>query len=125
MPSSELPFDSQNLTFDKTKRVDALVKLMRELDYVQAFQKAEVLLREDEAVWADYEKMKDLQQEAVLYNKLGKSQAFKESSQAAQRIEKSLKTKLLVQDYSARMEDVNDLLQYVTGEIERKVNEML
>ncbi|GAB2026794.1 YlbF family regulator [Lactovum odontotermitis] len=124
MPSNELS-DSKSQTFDRAERVDALVKLMRELDYVQAFQKAEVLLREDGAVWVDYEKMKDLQKEAVLYNKLGKSQAFKETSQAAQRIEKSLKTSLLVQDYSARMEDVNDLLQYVTREIERKVDARL
>ncbi|GAB2025298.1 RicAFT regulatory complex protein RicA family protein [Lactovum odontotermitis] len=114
MPSNEL-----------SKLASSLTKLMRELDYVQAFQKAEVLLREDKALWADYEKMKDLQKEAVLYNKLGKSQAFKETAQTAQKIEKQLKNNLLVQDYSTRMEDVNDLLQYVTGEVERKVNELL
>jgi cell fate (sporulation/competence/biofilm development) regulator YmcA (YheA/YmcA/DUF963 family) len=110
---------------DDSERVALLAKKIRQLDYVQSFQKSETALRLDGAVWSDYECMKELQQEAVLFNKLGKTQAFKEVSQAAQQIEKRLKNNLLVQNYHSSMEDVNDLLQYVTTEIESKVNEQL
>ena len=52
-------------------------------------------------------------------------QAFKETSNAAQRIHKSLKNDPLVEDYLLKMQPVDALLNHVTGEIESKVNEAL
>ncbi|MDR0299757.1 MAG: YlbF family regulator [Streptococcaceae bacterium] len=102
-----------------------LSDLIGQLDYVQDFQKAELVLRADRKLWDDYKKMTELQQEAILFRQIGKAQAYKETSAEAQKIEKNLKLNLKVQDYLDKMEDVNDLLDYVTGEIEKKVNEKL
>lgn len=117
--------DSQADSLNQSEALRNLTCLIGKLDYVQNFKNAEAVLRSEESVWADYEQMKEFQKEAVLFKKLEKNQAFKESSHAAQLLEKGLKGNLLVQDYFSEMEDVNDLLQYVTGEIERKFNEGL
>lgn len=103
--------------------VARLTALISQLDYVQDFQKVEGKLQANQALFSAQQEMKRLQKEAVLYRQIGKMQAFKETSQAAQKIEKSLKKDPLVEQYFAKLQDVNDLIQYVTGEIERKVNE--
>ena len=110
---------------NKSDSVQKLQKLICQLDYVQEFQKIEKNLLTDELIFRDYEKMKDLQKQAVLFKKIGKMQAFKESSQKAQKLEKKLKIDPLVAEYFQKMQDVSDLLQYLTDEIEQKFNEKL
>ena len=102
---------------------EKLIAHILDLDYVKAFQKAEDALQKEKEVFEQQSKMKELQKEAVLYQKIGKIQAFKETSNAAQRIHKSLKNDPLVEDYLLKMQPVDALLNYVTGEIESKVNE--
>lgn len=108
---------------------DEVVEQLREkigqLDYVKDFQKAEQNLKAQENLYKAQEEMKRLQKEALLYREIGKIQAYKETSQAAQKIEKQLKIDPVVEDYATKLADVNDLVQYVTGEIERKVNSLL
>ncbi|MDT2727350.1 YlbF family regulator [Lactococcus formosensis] len=104
---------------------EKLIAHILDLDYVKAFQKAEDALQKEKEVFEQQSKMKELQKEAVLYQKIGKIQAFKETSNAAQRIHKSLKNDPLVEDYLLKMQPVDALLNYVTGEIESKVNEAL
>ncbi|MDR0297556.1 MAG: YlbF family regulator [Streptococcaceae bacterium] len=101
--------------------IDELKEKIEALDYVQEFQVAEAKLRATPDVWADYEEMKRLQKEAVLFQQIGKEQAFRETSRAAQILEKKLKENVRVVDYAAKMVAVNDLLTYVTREIEEKV----
>lgn len=105
--------------------LEALSGKMLELDYVKKFQKVEQELLEDAALFEQQEEMKKLQKDAILYKKIEKMQAFKESSHHAMKIEKSLKNNPLVMDYYSKMQDVNDLVQYVTGEIEQRVNAKL
>ncbi|MFC3932594.1 YlbF family regulator [Streptococcus dentapri] len=62
--------------------------------------------------------MKAYQQEAVLFEKL-------EKNQAADQLAQELSELPLVQDYRAKMQDVSDLLQYVTKSLEDKINEEL
>ncbi|HEY0222441.1 YlbF family regulator [Lactovum miscens] len=102
-----------------------LSELISELDYVQEFKRSEELLRSDEKLWSDYQLMKKLQKDAILFKQIGKFQAFKETSFQAQRLEKTLKLNSEVQNYVNKMIDTDDLLTYVTGEIERKVNDGL
>lgn len=107
---------------------DKVVQLIAELNEcssVKKFQKAEQALQSEQELFAAQEKMKSLQKEAVLYQKIGKMQAFKETSRAAQQIELKLKNNLLVENYLVKLQDVNDLIQYVTKEIEQKVNAAL
>lgn len=103
----------------------ALIEKILNLDYVQDFQRAERALEADSSVNADYVRMKELQKEAVLYNKIDKPQAFKEVSRQSQILEKKLKNHPLVIDYHNKMQPVNSLLEYVTGQIEEQVNERL
>ncbi len=104
---------------------EKLIAHILDLDYVKAFQKAENTLQEERELFEQQSKMKELQKEAVLYQKIGKIQAFKETSNAAQKIHKSLKNDPLVEDYLLKMQPVDALLNHVTGEIESKVNEAL
>ena len=105
--------------------VDLLVNKIENLDYVKEFQQAEQALMAKKDIFKAQEEMKNLQKEAVLYQKVGKIQAYKETSQAAQTIEKQIKHHPLVEDYATKLEDVNDLIQYITGELEEKVNVLL
>ncbi len=107
------------------EKVEALVNEISELEYVQKFKKAEQNLHAKTELFDLQTQMKDLQRDAVLYRKIGKMQAYKETSHAAQKIEKQLKKDPLVQQYFLMLQDVNDLVQYVTGEIEGKVNASL
>ncbi|WP_081167490.1 YlbF family regulator [Lactococcus garvieae] len=104
---------------------EKLVAHILDLDYVQTFQKAERALQAEKELFEQQEKMKELQKEAILYQKIGKMQAFKETSNAAQKIHKSLKNDPLVEDYLIKMQPVDALLQHITGEIESKVNKAL
>lgn len=111
------------MTYNASK--EKLIAHILDLDYVKAFQKAENTLQEEKELFEQQSKMKELQKEAVLYQKIGKIQAFKETSNAAQKIHKSLKNDPLVEDYLLKMQPVDALLNHVTGEIESKVNEAL
>ncbi|HAP15544.1 MAG TPA: hypothetical protein DCZ00_04570 [Lactococcus sp.] len=104
---------------------EKLIAQILDLDYVKSFQKAETALQAEKGLFEQQKKMKELQKEAVLYQKIGKKQAFRETSSTAQSIHESLKNEPLVEDYLLKMQPVDALLQYVTGEIERKVNEAL
>lgn len=104
------------------KKVAQLSQKLSQLDYVKEFRKVEAKLQADTALFEAQKNMKDLQKQAVLYQQIGKKQAFKETSQAAQKIEKSLKKDPLVEQYFVKLQDVNDLIQHVTHEIEYKVN---
>lgn len=106
----------------------ALKKIKQEiqsLDYVQDFQKAEASLKANGAIFEQQEEMKKLQKDAVLYQKIGKNEAYRGTMREAQRLEKALKKDASVQDYALKMEPVNGLLEHLTSEIERKVNEKL
>ncbi len=105
--------------------VDLLVKKIKNLDYVKEFQQAEEALMANQELFKSQDEMKNLQKEAVLYQKIGKIQAYKKTSQAAQMIEKRIKHHPLVENYATKLEDVNDLVQYITGELEEKVNLLL
>ncbi|MFC4653165.1 YlbF family regulator [Lactococcus nasutitermitis] len=105
--------------------VESLIAQLLSLDYVQKFQQSEGHLRAEAELFEKQSRMKELQKEAVLYRQIGKMEAFKASSHEAQKIEKELKNNALVEDYFLKMQDVNDLLQYVTGEIESRVNILL
>ena len=104
------------------EKVAQLSQKLAQLDYVKEFQKVEAKLQADAELFEAQKKMKDLQKEAILYQQIDKMQAFKETSQTAQKIEKRLKKDPLVEQYFLKLQDVNDLIQYVTGEIEQKVN---
>ena len=120
-PSSELTDIKQ----EYDRQVERLVHKIKMLDYVQDFQKAETHLMAEKELFETQEEMKQLQKEATLYQKIGKSQAYKETAQAAQKLEKKIKHHPIVEDYAMKLENVNDLVQYVTGQIEEKVNSLL
>ena len=105
--------------------VDLLVEKIKSLDYVKDFQQAETALMANQELFKAQEEMKALQKEAVLYQKIDKIQAYKKTSQSAQVIENRIKHHPLVEDYATKLEDVNELVQYITGELEEKVNLLL
>ena len=120
-PSSELTDIKQ----EYDRQVERLVHKIKMLDYVQDFQKAETHLMAEKELFETQEEMKQLQKDATLYQKIGKNQAYKETAQAAQKLEKKIKPHPIVEDYAMKLENVNDLVQYVTGQIEEKVNSLL
>ena len=105
--------------------VEQLIRAISELDYVKKFKKTDAKLHENTQLFERQQTMKTQQKEAILYQKIGKINAYKVTSQAAQKIEKSLKSDILVAQYFTALQDVNDLIQHVTSEIEQKVNVLL
>lgn len=105
--------------------LEKLTQKISQLDYVRDFRVAENRLHLETTLWNDYEQMKALQKDAILYQQIGKIQAFQETSHRAQMIENHLKQNPLIEDYYIKMQDVNDLLQYITNSIETKVNNIL
>ena len=83
-----------------------------DLDYVKAFQKAENTLQEEKELFEQQSKMKELQKEAVLYQKIGKIQAFKETSNAAQKIHKSLKNDPLFKKLTSSLKEISKLFKF-------------
>ncbi|WEV60647.1 YlbF family regulator [Streptococcaceae bacterium ESL0729] len=98
---------------------------LAELDYVRDFKELENKVKENPAIWQMEKEMKDLQKEAVLFKKIEKDKAYAETLKRATEIEEDLNHDLLIRQYRARLLDVSDLLDYISGELERKINEGL
>ncbi|GBG96599.1 YlbF family regulator [Lactococcus termiticola] len=105
------------------EKLEELKAMLLELDYVSDFKQAESRLKVEPGVFEAQQQMKELQKEAVLFQKIGKPEAYRQSMREAGRLEKILKNHLLVQDYAQKMAPVNSLLEHLTGEIERQVNQ--
>ncbi|WEV45156.1 YlbF family regulator [Streptococcaceae bacterium ESL0687] len=98
---------------------------LAELDYVRDFKELEGKIKENPVIWQKEKEMKDLQKEAVLFKKIEKNRAYEETLQRATEIEEDLNKDLLIRQYRAKLLDVSDLLDYISGELERKINEGL
>lgn len=105
--------------------VGKLVQAIQKHDSVQAFQKAEQKIKtfpELENLVAD---MKAYQQDAVLYHKIDKLVAEEKAGQQADQLQKELSDLPIVKDYRDKMQDSSDLIQYITKNLETKINEEL
>lgn len=92
---------------------------------VKDFQRAEKALLARPDLENLVRQMKTYQQEAVLFDKIQKPQAQKQSAQTADQLARDLNALPLVQDYRQKMQDASDLIHYVTGAIQDKINEEL
>ncbi len=107
------------------KQLDHLASLLVQHPNVISYQALEKEVKSLPQLQEQTIKMKAYQQEAVLYQKLEKFQAYESSSEAAILLEAELNQNPLVQAYRVKLQDTSDLLQYVTKSIEDKINEEL
>ncbi|MGT2933684.1 YlbF family regulator [Streptococcus catagoni] len=69
--------------------------------------------------------MKKKQQDAVIFDKIEKSQASQIAMDASKKLEEELLDRPIIDDYRDKMQDASDLIQYVTKTIEEKINKEL
>lgn len=105
--------------------LEQLRNKVSDIDYVQEFQRLEALIKSDKEIWTQEEKMKDLQKEGILFQKIDKHQAYETTMGEARAIEEELNANPLIRQYRSKLEDVSDLLQYITGELEDRINNSL
>lgn len=107
------------------KSLACLLEAMNQHSSVIDFKKAEELIKSHPEFSQKAFEMKKNQQDAILYEKIDKSQAFQESIKNATFLENDLNNNLLIEDYRQKMQDASDLIQYVTNLIEETINEEL
>lgn len=105
--------------------VDKLLQAIQKHDSVREFQKAEEKIKTFSALDSLVDDIKAYQQAAVLYHKIDKFVAEKTAGKQADRLQKKLSALPIVQDYRDKMQDASDLLQYITDNLETKINEEL
>ncbi|MGT2907924.1 YlbF family regulator [Streptococcus dentiloxodontae] len=105
--------------------LDELLGLLKANETVLAYQAAEADIQKIPFLRDLARQMKAYQQEAVLFQKIEKAQAYEDSDQKAGLIQEELDQMPIVQDYRNKMQDASDLLQYVTKTLEAKINEEL
>ncbi|MCF0240173.1 MAG: YlbF family regulator [Streptococcus gallolyticus] len=105
--------------------IKALQKAIENHESVVAFRDIEHEVKDNQVFARKVRRMKQHQQEAVLFDKIGKRTAAKLALGKADMIEEELLSVPIIQEYRARMQDASDLMQYVTGVLEDKINEEL
>lgn len=105
--------------------VDKLVQAIQKHDSVQEFQKVEQKIKTFPELDSLVDDMKAYQQEAVLYHKIDKLVAEKAAGKQADQLQKDLSDFPIVKDYRNKMQDASDLVQYITKNLETKINEEL
>lgn len=105
--------------------VDKLVQAIQKHDSVQEFQKVEQKIKTFPELDSLVDDMKAYQQEAVLYHKIDKLVAEKAAGKQADQLQKDLSDLPIVKDYRNKMQDASDLVQYITKNLETKINEEL
>lgn len=107
------------------RAVDKLVQAIQKHDSVQEFQKVEQKIKTFPELDSLVDDMKAYQQEAVLYHKIDKLVAEKVAGKQADQLQKDLSDLPIVKDYRNKMQDASDLVQYITKNLETKINEEL
>ncbi|GFH40360.1 YlbF family regulator [Lactococcus insecticola] len=116
MPSPENQYEAA---------VSALkAKLAQHPDIIK-FQKAERRLKAAKTLYDLETEMKDLSQDATLYKKINKKNAYKATMARAKEIELTLNEEPLIIDYRRRLVAANAVLQHVLENLETQINEEL
>ena len=87
------------------------------------FQAAEARLKHSEALYALEVEMKSLAKDAVLYKKIGKERAYRETIARSKEIEVQLNDEPVLIDYRRKLTAANELLQYLLQNLETQINE--
>ena len=103
--------------------VDKLVQAIQKHDSVQEFQKVEQKIKTFPELDSLVDDMKAYQQE--LYHKIDKLVAEEAAGKQADQLQKDLSDLPIVKDYRNKMQDASDLVQYITKNLETKINEEL
>lgn len=106
-------------------RLETLASLIRQHEKVQAYQAVRARLEALPELNQLVEKMKSHQQDAVFFQKIDKKAAHQEADNRAMKLQREIEQLPLVQDYRSKLQDANDLLNYITKTIEERVNEEL
>ncbi|MFS1664221.1 YlbF family regulator [Streptococcus sp. zg-JUN1979] len=105
--------------------LDKLTELIGQHDSVKAFHEIEETILQIDEFNPLIIKMKERQQEAVLYHKIEKDKAAKQAINEAKELNQQLDKEPLIWAYREKMQDASDLLQYVTKRLEERINEEL
>ncbi|WP_373756887.1 YlbF family regulator [Streptococcus ferus] len=109
--------------FEET--LDQLCQLLAQHESIRAYQAIETKVQQLPDLQDQIHRMKAYQQDAVLFEKIEKSQAYQAADEKAARIQEDIENQPIVEDYRAKLQDASDLLTYVTKRLEEGINEEL
>ncbi|MDR1605973.1 MAG: YlbF family regulator [Streptococcaceae bacterium] len=121
MPSK--PFEQAQADYDTA--VAALLSKLAQHPIVLEFQAAESRLKQAKSLYDMETEMKTMAQEAALYQKIDKYQAYQETMTRVKEIEAQLNQTPLIIDYRRKLVAANELLQHLLQTIETQINEEL
>lgn len=105
------------------KALEALVNCLSQNEVVLHYQKLDRQVQKNQEIKDLEEKIKYYQKETVNFAHYGKMNAAKEAKEKADALTNQFNEHPLVVSYRKALYETNDLLQYVTGEIEVAINE--
>lgn len=107
---------------DYNRSLAHLIVAIEHHSSVKAYKDSEKRLKDLSQLSRSSFEMKKYQQDAVLFDKIGKARAASETSGLAKEIENQINEQPIVADFREKMQDASDLIQYVTKSIEEKIN---
>lgn len=105
--------------------VEHLDRLLCDLPQVKEFQKVAAKVRDNENLVQLEEEIKSAQQDAVNFGHYGKEIAQQQALEKAKNLTATYDQHPLVVAYREQLIEVNDLLEYITGRLQRGVEELL
>lgn len=105
--------------------VDKLLSLLLAQDDIQAFRQIQQRTKENKQLQRLEEAIKQAQKDAVLFGHYQKPEAQKEALAKADALTKEFNDRPIVAAYRERLNRADEILQYVSKEIQRQVNEAI
>ncbi|GCF95774.1 hypothetical protein NRIC_36650 [Enterococcus florum] len=107
------------------RALDQLTTLLQDNEVVQRYQNVKARIDQNTAVHTLEEAIKQAQKEAVHFAHYGKPEAEKQALKRADELTKQLEEHPLVIAYRESLSEANDLLQHLTGLIQKEINDAI
>lgn len=115
-------------TYDKEaikSKAQALAKLIENTEEVDFFKRAEEQINQNQRVQQLIAQIKLLQKESVNLQHYQKHEAYRNNEEKIDQLQRELDSIPLVQEFKQSQNDVNDLLQLVSGTISKQVTDKI
>ncbi|HLQ40460.1 MAG TPA: YlbF family regulator [Tetragenococcus sp.] len=105
-----------------SQQLTQLVDQLRRLDLIKEYKQIESEAKKSQELIALEEKIKKAQKAAVHFDYYEKPQAARQKNQEIDHLKKEYDSHPLVVTYRQKLMAADELLQYITEDLERKVN---
>ncbi|MFP4187414.1 MAG: YlbF family regulator [Acholeplasmataceae bacterium] len=104
---------------------DKLIEMIEESDRIKRYQRLEKIINNSEEIKSRMQDLKELQQQMINAREMGKSRAFNDFKRRYNALKEEIETYPLMSEYLSLQEEINDAIQHIIEEIERKIHDRL